>query len=396
MKVLFISALTPYPLYSGGQVRTFNLLSRLSKHHEITLVTFLRNPSEVQYEKQLPFVKKIITQYRGHAWQPGYVVGSLMGSKPLLLTSYDHPQLRAAIARELASDSYDLIHIEPWYVWPSVPEVTIPVIAATHNIEHEVYMQFAKSVRWSLLRPGYYWDVWKLRCWEQEVWKRAARVIAVSDDDARTIATSVGPERVRIVPNGVDTKAYRPVIRKRVGSPVFLFVGSFMWMQNRDAVSWLLSSIWPELRRRHPGSILRIIGRNMPEGLRRLTTGGHIELMEQVEDVADEFHRADMLLAPIRIGGGTSFKILEAMASGLPVVTTSLGATGMHVTSGEEVRIANTSQEFTDAVAYLVKNPGEYIRMARQARALIEREYNWDAISSVLDRVWYETAKQHH
>ncbi|KKU81489.1 MAG: hypothetical protein UY10_C0055G0001, partial [Microgenomates group bacterium GW2011_GWA2_47_8] len=136
MKILFVSALMPYPLYSGGQVRVYNLLSRLGGHHEITLVTFLRDLSEKRYEKDLPFCKKIMTGYRGHAWQPGYVLRSLAGTKPLLLASYDHAELRGEIAHELSSGTYDLVHIEPWYVWPVMPRVAIPVIAATHNIEY--------------------------------------------------------------------------------------------------------------------------------------------------------------------------------------------------------------------------------------------------------------------
>ncbi|MEK7543839.1 MAG: glycosyltransferase family 4 protein [Patescibacteria group bacterium] len=395
MKVLFVSALLPYPLYSGGQVRIYNLLSRLSKHHEITLVTFLRNLSEKQYEKDLSFCKKIITAYRGSAWQANYVIRSVLGIRPLLLSSYDLAELRRKIARELETGAYDLVHIEPWYVWPCLPKIAIPIVTATHNIEYAVYTEYVRRFRFSLLRPGYYWDVLKLMFWEKYVWKKARHVIAVSEDDARVIRKSRRAARsVTVVPNGVDVDSFRSVTKKIGDHPVFLFVGSFNWMQNRDAVSWLVTSIWPKIQKIYPGSTLRIVGRSMPDPLRKLVHDRQAILLEEVTNIEEEFQKADVLLAPIRIGGGTSFKILEAMASGLPVVTTTLGATGLNVTHNKELCIGNTEDEFIAAVAGFIKSPKKRNEITINARKTIEREYAWGTIARALDRVWYETAKR--
>ena len=395
MNVLFVSALMPYPLYSGGQVRVYNLLSRLSKNHKITLVTFLRNLSEKRYENDLPFCKKIITGYRGHAWQPGYVARSLIGPKPLLLTSYDHASLKEEIADELSTGDYDLVHIEPWNIWPSVPITTVPIVVATHNIEYAVYMEYVRRTPFVLLRPGYYWDVLKLAFWEERVWRRASHVIAVSEDDARVIREKIGSTSpVSVVPNGVDIRSFRYKFKKAGDTPVFLFVGSFTWMQNRDAVAWLVQSIWPLLQKRHPGATLRIVGRSIPSAIRKLAVNHQAIVLEHVENIEEEFHAADLLLAPIRIGGGTSFKILEAMASGLPVVTTILGAAGLNVTDGKELLIANTEAELVAAVDRLLSPSGKRIEIAKEARRTIEQEYDWDNIAKAMDRVWYETAKR--
>lgn len=395
MNILFVSALMPYPLYSGGQVRVYNLLSRLSKNHTITLVTFLRNLSEKRHENDLPFCKKIITGYRGHAWQPGYVARAVMGFKPLLLTSYDHEWLREEIKNELTAGAYDLIHIEPWYVWPSVPKIIVPVVVATHNIEYAIYTEYVRRLPLVPLRPGYYWDVIKLRYWEEYVWKRASHVVSVSEDDARVIRRKIGSaSAVSVVPNGVDVRSFRYEIKKAGDTPVFLFVGSFTWMQNRDAVAWLVKSIWPTLQKRHPGATLRIVGRSIPQSLRKLIGNHEIRLLEHVEHIENEFHNADVLIAPIRVGGGTSFKILEAMASGLPVITTTLGAAGLNVTHGKELFIGNTEAELVAAVGRLLASSKRRIEIAKEARKTIDREYDWDNIAKAMDRVWYETAKR--
>jgi len=395
MKILFVSAIMPYPLYSGGQVRVYNLLSRLGKNHEITLVTFLRNLSEKRYEKDLSFCKKIITGFRGSAWQPGYIARSLLGGKPLLLTSYIHVQLREEIRRELEATQYDLIHIEPWYVSPSLPATTVPMVVATHNIEYEVYEEYVRRFWFVPLRPGYYWDVLKLAFWEKRVWRRASRVIAVSKDDASVIQKNVGPAvPVSMVPNGVDVSSFRFEMKKPEGPPVFLFVGSFTWMQNRDAVEWLMKSIWATLAKRFPSAVLRIVGRNMPSQLRKLAVNTRVTLLEHVENIEEEFHDAHILIAPIRIGGGTSFKILEAMASGLPVVTTTLGAAGLNVAHGKELLIGNTHDELVEAVTVFTRSPKKRSEIAKNARKTIERDYAWDTIAKSLDRIWYETAKK--
>lgn len=395
MKILFVSAILPYPLYSGGQVRIYNLLSRLGKSHEITLCTFLRQESEKQYLRDIPFCKKIVTYHRGHAWQPNYVIRSVLGSLPLLLTSYDHADYREIIARELGRDSYDIIHIEPWYVWKSLPKTDIPVVIATHNIEHEVYTEYVRRLWITPLRPGYYWDVLKLRYWEERIWRNARKLIAVSEDDAAVIRKVAGEHiPVIVVPNGVDVSSFRMKIKDESASPVFLFVGSFMWMQNRDAVEWLMKSIWPMLEKRFPGAVLRIVGRSMPSKLRKLVVNTRVTLLEHVENIEEEFHNADVLIAPIRIGGGTSFKILEAMACGLPVVTTTLGAKGLKVAHGRELVIANTDDELVEAASLLVMSPKKRSEIARNARKTIERDYAWDTIAKSLDLVWYETAKK--
>jgi glycosyltransferase involved in cell wall biosynthesis len=372
----------------------YNLLSRLRRNHEITLVTFLRSLDEKRYEQELAFCKKIITCYRGHAWQPGYVARSFFGTMPLLLTSYNHRDLQKAVGEELATHDYDLIHVEPWYAWPSVSVGKIPVVLAAHNIEYEVYTEYVKRLSGVLLRPGYYWDVVKLRHWEENVWKSASRVVAVSERDARVIRHEVGAHgQVAVIPNGVDLKQFHFRHRSIHDHPALLFVGSFSWMQNRDAVDWLVTSIWPVIRRKQSGATMKIVGRKPPDRLRRAIESAGATLLEDVEDISVELNNAHILIAPIRIGGGTSFKILEAMASGVGVVTTPLGATGLDVSDGRELLIGKTADEIAGLACRLVRSPILYRKIAQNARKTIVRGYQWDTIAQSLDRLWYETAK---
>jgi len=159
-----------------------------------------------------------------------------------------------------------------------------------------------------------------------------------------------------------------------------LYVGNFRWMENKDAAEYLIKDYWPSIAKKYPGARLRIVGKNAPRGP---------YFVGSVDTIADELNCADIMLAPIRIGGGTKYKILEAMAAGLPVVTSSLGVVGMHGESKEHFLVAESVADVLESIAYLSDNT-KRLNIVTAARELIEKEYSWDLIAQKLDCVWKE------
>lgn len=362
MKILFVSAVLPFPLHSGGQIRIYNLLKRLSKKHDIHLYTFIRTEVEKKHIAELTFCKNVSTVLRGRAWQPKYIFGALTNSYPFLWNTYHNSTMLSLLSDEIARGGFDLVHIEPGYVWPSIPSSpNIPIVVAEHNVEHEVYQKYADAFPVSFIKPFLSFDVAKMQRWEKRIWKVASAVVAVSDDDRKKIGGNA-----HVVPNGVNIKTYTFNPKHATSGPLrFLYVGNFRWMENKDAADNILKNYWPVITSQYPDAELRIVGQHAPDG--------------PVENLQEEFSKTDILLAPIRIGGGTKFKILEAMAAGVRVITTTLGAQGLDTSC---LWIADKPEDME--IADVIKDTEKI----RKARMLIETRYNWDTIAQTLDRIW--------
>ncbi|MFZ2025166.1 MAG: glycosyltransferase family 4 protein [Microgenomates group bacterium] len=386
MNILFVSALLPYPLHSGGQVRMYNLLKALSKKHDITLMSFIRNEEERALATHISFVKDVHMIMRGKGRQAKYIFKAL-GNFPLLLATYDNRMMQQKIKEELARKKYDLVHIEPFYVFPSLPPLSVPMIVSEHNVEYAIYLKNAEKIRFPLLKPLAYFDAVKIKIWEEIVWQRARIVTAVSEDDAKIISASTKKE-TPVIPNGVDTKTFTYVGKKfDKKNPTFLFVGNFLWAPNLEAVRQLLTTIWLKILLVYPEAKLTIVGKHFPSGLRKYILPS-VHLEEYVEDIRDAFAASDVLLAPMGIGGGTKFKILEAMATGTLVVTTKEGRMGIVGTSGKEFYEAATPEEFGSAVNTIYAHPETAKTITKNARKMVETMYDWQAIAEKLDVVW--------
>lgn len=405
MNILVVSSYLPYPLFSGGHIRLYNLLKELSKKHEITLICEKRayqiKKDIIELEK---LCKLVITFERKKQWSLVNIFKAGFSFYPFLLIGHMNKLMKMKIKELLEKEKFDLIHIETFYVIQNIPKTSIPIILAEHNIEYLVYDRFIRRIP-VIFRSLLSIDVAKIKYWEEKAWERATKVIAVSEEEKKLILK----KEVVVVPNGVDINQFK--LRKsklEVKDKKVLFIGDFKWMQNRDAVKWILTEIWPlinlrlnlstSLRARDQNSkinlILWIVGRNIPQSIKNLKNNDNIIFDENAPvETYKIFEQADVLLTPIRIGGGTSFKILEAMASGVPVVTTSLGIEGIEAENNQEVLIADTKESMVNQVFAILENDFFYERIKKNARKLIEKKYDWKIIIQILENVYQSVIK---
>lgn len=377
----------------------YNLIKLLCKNHQITLICEKRNnQTNLDVEELKKFCQKVIVVNRKKQWSLGNIIKTGFSSNAFLLTGHANPEMKEKIIKEMAKTKFDLIHVETFYVMQNLPQTGIPVVLAEHNIEYLVYKRFAKRANF-ILKPLLYFDVYKLKAQEKKSWDKAKVIIAVSEKEKRLMKR----QNVIVVANGVDTNRFTFVrensnkLEKRV-----LFIGDFRWIQNRDAAGWIMQEIWPMLKhlvlssnnrekelKKHNFLKLWVVGRKIPDFLKRLITNGDVILDQNAPSETSEiFKQAEVLLAPIRVGGGTSFKILEAMASGVAVVTTKLGVEGLNVEDGKHILIAKDSEEFAQKTLQILQGFGIRKTLTENARAFIEQTYDWRIIVKDLEKAY--------
>lgn len=385
----------PYPLLSGGQIRSYNLLKNLAKKHEITLIALIKHDDEKAYIKNIKqFCHKVIVCRRPEKpWILSNILKTAFGKYPFLVVRNFSQEAQSAVIEELKNEIFDLIHAETFYVMPHIPDTKVPILLVEQTIEYQVYQHFVETLKFPFLRPIFSIDVEKIRFWEEFYWKRAQRVVAMSEPDCRVMLKTVPNLEVSIVPNGVDDSFFTFQKKQLYDSPKILFVGNFKWLQNREAVSILVSKIWPTIAQKLIRAKLWIVGRFPTKDILELKSQ-RVEISDNIEDIRHAYQESHLLLAPIYGPGGTRYKILEAMVSGVPVVTTPEGIEGLGVTDGEEAVIRRDPETLAHATVQILTDQKKYSRLAEKANQFVRKNYNWQVIAKMLDHIYEAVAHE--
>lgn len=385
MRILFLTPDLPLPADQGAKLRNAALLRAAAAHHQVDLVSFSSDPGRTEAPPELSalcgFVKvAAVPESRSlvmRAWNLAF------GTSPDLALRLESMEYLAALQDATDGRRYDVVQIEGLEMTPYLAAVRslqprAAVIYDAHNAEMTLQRtmwqaEFKNPLRWhAALYSFFQWS--KLGTYERLTMNDCDMVLSVSEEDAaRLRGRRVEP---RVVPNGVDTRMIE------FGSPgdqtgsVLFFGGPMGYRPNMDAAGWFIGSVLPRIRRVVPDARFRVVGR----GSERLRGPG-VETEGYVEEFEPELRRADALVAPLRMGGGTRFKILEAMAAGTPVVSTSIGLAGIAARHEEHALIADTPDSFADSAARVLVDRDLARKLAANARKLVEARYDWGKIT---------------
>lgn len=394
MRLLFLAPQLPYPADKGTRIRNLGLIAELARRHEVAVLS-LGDPNDVDATDGLGRICRVLdvvpTPERS-GWRR--LVGALADSRPDLGRRLESPRYVEAFQKAL-SEPWDIIQVEAlemaphWRAMAAVRRLP-PVVLDAHNCEWILQERLARADlangRWlgglySTLQAA------KLRRYEGAVVSVADAVVAVSAADAAALKRVAQARRVAVVPNGVDTSALP--IRVGVGDGrTVLFTGTMDYRPNADAVAWFVEAVWPLVRGGVPDARFEIVGRAPTAKVRALAEHPGVEVVGEVASMAAHFARAAAYVAPLRVGGGSRLKLLEAFAHGVPVVTTSLGAEGIAVTDGRDARVADDPEAFSEALIELLALPERGRLLAAMARRLVEERYDWRALVPPLERLY--------
>lgn len=390
MRILMVTPYVPYPPLSGGQVRSYNLIKHLSRNHKITLFCYYRDESEKKSISELKkYCQKVEFIKRRPAWSPAHIVSAAFTPYPfLLLSTYYSPLLRKKIEKELSEQIYDLIHCETFYIMPNIPKTSLPILLVEQTIEYLVYLKFVNEFKLFFLKPFMYFDIWKLKTWEKYFWKKTSRLVTMSEDDKRFIKNIFPDIKVNVIANGVDMDFFDKTKHQKAEKPTVLFVGQFKWLPNLEAAKFLVESIWPLIKKKVPDAQLLIVGRNPTQEILNLSKYPDVTIRSDVEDIRTVYGESNVLLAPIRNGKGTKYKVLEAMATGVPIVGTPMAAEGIAIENGKHALIGKTASELANYTSALLKDNKRAEMIAKHANKLVRETYDWNRIAAELNKVY--------
>ncbi|MGH9482596.1 MAG: glycosyltransferase family 4 protein, partial [Terriglobales bacterium] len=266
-----------------------------------------------------------------------------------------------------------------------------PHLIASHNIEADIWRRRAAVARGATARMFFRMQAAKMVRFERRAFRRAAAVTAVSVGDCAA-ALRMGARRTAMVANGVDLEQFQPAPGKEVAGRL-LFLGALDWFANQDAVLHFVQATLPLIRARRPGAHLQVVGRRPAEALRRRLSGQPgVELAGEVEDVRPYLAAAAVVVVPLRIGGGSRIKIIEALAMEKAVVATTVGAEGLEVRPGTHLLLADEPQQFARLTAQLLATPAQAAQLGRTGGRWVREHHNWDDAARALERAWLAAA----
>jgi polysaccharide biosynthesis protein PslH len=394
MQILFITDYLPYPLISGDRIRVYQLLKKLSRHHEITLLSLVRPADSLEVLSHLKsFCTRIetgmIRRQSKLKHLPGLIQLGLSG-KPLALKFIYSPELAWKVKEITHQTQFDIIQIEhsrmAIYREAIAKNQKAKQILMFHNIGFEQYNTIYK-VNVTLEDKLRLWlHSRQMRGWEPDYAAKFDCCITVSENDRQILLKANPKLRVGVIDNGVDTLNLQP-ISEVPPRPALLFVGSMGYSPVVDASIFFYKQILPLVRQRYPEIDLWLVGREPdPEVL--ALADDHVHVTGQVESVLEYYRKTTISIVPLRAGGGTRLKILESMALGRPVVTTTIGCEGLEVVPGKHCLVADTPQEFAQKIFDLLEDETLATTMIEAARKNVVERYDWEKLAVGLEAIY--------
>jgi glycosyltransferase involved in cell wall biosynthesis len=399
MKILIISMSFPYPPKSGGKLRVYNLIREVSKYHEIYLISLIYKdeleyiPELLKFCKQVEVVPVEHTRFsKMTRWLR--IFTSLFTKTPVEVAAKESRLMRKKV-NEIITNEFDIIQVE-WlqmaHYLPFNRLKNIPLILVEHDVAYipsQRRIQTVNKVLKYIARREYN----KMKNYEQKMCQNFDKILVMSEIDKNRLLMLNQNLHIRVVPNGVDTENIQAKI-KREDANSLLFIGWMKHQANRDAMTLFLNQIFPLISKAIPNTKLYVVGQHTPKNIVNLAKSNpNIICTGYVKDVRDYLYKCTTYICPVRISGGTRLKILEAMAAGIPVVSTAIGAEGLNVTADENILIADSPEEFAEATLKLLRNHELRERIAHNARILVEENYQWKKIAEKMSEVYEEVVQ---
>ncbi|MBC7262742.1 MAG: glycosyltransferase [Chloroflexi bacterium] len=400
-RILFLTPQLPYPPEQGTAIRNYNIIANVAQRHEIHLLSFVSSPAALKAAAPLHSLcctLESVPAPKRTIWQR---LSLLATPWPDIAHRLASPLFSERLAMMLSTHDFDVLQVEGLEMAPYGYQALARrqnhrplLVFDAHNAEYLLQHRIAKidwhtAWRW----PGALYSTvqWlKLRRYEGDFCHRVDAVVAVSDADAQALARLVPGLKPLVLPNGVDIAYYQApdIVPAALGPEALVFTGKMDFRPNVDAVLWFANEVLPLIRERAPQARFYIVGKNPHARLDVLRERPEVVVTGYVEDVRPYIAAAAVYVVPMRTGGGTRLKVLEAMAMGKAIVSTTLGCEGVYLQNGYEALLADTPRDFADAVLALLANGPRRAELGQAAAFFVAEHYDWRRLVPRLEQVY--------
>lgn len=407
MRILYLTQIVPYPPHGGVLQRGYNLLRELSRAHEIHLVAF-HHPDELPPGARVEEARTELSRFCARVdFVPLWPKSSPLHRALAIALAAPYPRpfsvlahrsrLAAAIVHRATSSAVppDIVHLDTMALAPYQRFCgTVAAVLTHHNVESQLMERRAEVESSRPTRAYAALQARRLRNYEATVCRKFPLNIVVSDADAEILSGIAPGIRTLVIPNGVDVDYFRPNVDDEI--PAVIHAGGMQMFANRDAVDWFLDEIWPLVKSAVPGVRFFGVGsRPSPRLLQAAASEPQVEAPGFVPDVRPWVARASVFIVPLRVGGGTRLKMVDAMAQGKAIVATRIGAEGIRGEDGRHFVLADDPGHFADEVIRLLKDRGARRALGDAARARVEAEYGWPLLATRLAESYADVVEEH-
>lgn len=392
MNILFLAPRLPLPADTGGKIRTLNILKQVSKFADVHLACFSFEAEDKQYARELENKGIRVTLVPLEEPSPvKKVIDVLLNPTPYSIGKYNSGAMSKVLAELSAQTKFDAVHVDHLHMAHYWNFDGVPMILDEHNVEYKILERCAQVERSPVKKMIFAGQAGRMKRFEREKAARFARCLTVSEDDKKFLEeiTDSGV-RVEVIPNGVDTEFFRSQDTSHKSQEKSLvFTGSMDWLPNSDAVLYFCQEVMPLIWKKDPDVKFTIVGKGPTEAVKQLgEKDNRIIVTGRVDDVRPLMAKAAVFVVPIRVGGGTRLKILEAMSMQKAVVSTTLGAEGIKYTNEKDIVIADQPGNFAEKVLQLLGAPEKCRQMGHDARELVCGMYDWNIVGEKLKNIY--------
>ncbi len=386
MRILFLSRWFPYPPDNGAKIRIFHLLKGLSDNHRVDLITFYEDETVAAC---LPELRKFCENVQAIPYQgfrPGRlkaVLGYLSAAPRSILDTHSR-EFAASVREAMQGNRFDLMIASEFDMLAYALPVRGPKKVLEELEVTKIRAPFQQEARWmKKMRSGMTWM--KLASYLSRTLPAFDGCTVVSEQE-RDAVTSVVPQvNPAVIPNGVDTERIKPDPGVAVEPDTLVYNGAITYPVNFQAVAYFIERIFPLIRAKRPGTHLIVTGKINRALIERLPAHENVIFTGYVDDIRKVLHRCSVNVVPLTVGGGTRLKILESLAAGLPVVSTSIGAEGLKLVNGRDLLLADQPEEFAQSVLRILEDGDFRRRLAANGRKTVVEQYDWKLIVAQLE-----------